>query len=519
MKRIKTSFYLLIFLVASFAGCKKADQFYETLQALPQIDYRVEHAYKSSYLVGDTMRVSGRLQPQNGLKIMVGGIEAPIVKTDSVPYTIATGLVFLDRVSIVIKETMIGKARQVELVSGEHRVAGAPIDVYPAVEPGAFTKSLTSATLKTFSNANNVFFHCQNGKGDVYYYAPSSRDIRHIKKDGSEEVIYDLSRSIETGSNSLVVLLLAGGVDADSKHLFFSAGVSTGGYRLCKIDLATKQLSILNRSNTVTNPYEGRVGTVNMIVTGIYPDKQGNAYLAIGMGNDALIANDGQPFMPDALAYYKVADSSVSYIFSTLGVDAGLPAGTPVVPVRSGSFFTFRISAEEGIAYFIGRNNNTISFTIEVFDLETRTNLYAFSTNNSNPGTLTFMDVAGALPRLQLLLGLGYQPEAAFGFMPMPGRKLQTLLYQYISGAVIGQGTENIASRCGFPRWVVFDFNQERTYAYAPGRFEQGGQLFQPVSSLTPRVSKEDQLLNYDEEGNLYATANGKAVLIRTQPQ
>src|ERR1700744_3701377 len=83
-KRPFTFFLAFSFLLAAFNGCKKADRFYDKLTNLPQIDYSQNYVYKPAYVVGDTMVIYGRLQPQNNLQITIGSTTAQIVNTTQV---------------------------------------------------------------------------------------------------------------------------------------------------------------------------------------------------------------------------------------------------------------------------------------------------------------------------------------------------------------------------------------------------------------------------------------------------
>lgn len=521
-KRLLSKLFTLGLMLSALASCKKSDHFFTKLQSLPQVDYSTSNAYKSAYTVGDTMCITGRLQPQNGLKITIGGVKATIVKADTIPYNLPGGLEagnsHLERAYLLITDKMVGKAQEVKITTGGYSITGAAVDIYPAVEPGSFSKSLKAVAVKPFADPNNTFLFCQNGKGDVYYYAAATKDLRHIKKGGSEEILYDLSESLDTGSQVLVTSFLAGGINPQGTKLYFSVSTSQG-YRLYMLDLGSKELNLLNQSTGLAEPYEGQIDKINLLVTGIYPDSAGNLYLAIGLGNGKLLTNDGSVFLPDALARYNLAENKVSYIYKNFyrsSTSGRLPGAYITNVTISYSITGFAISPDENLLYLLGQNTGTFNKTIEVFDLDVSTKLVAFNTGNSTNG-LTQLDVIGPFSKLQLNMGVGtpYAAEAAFGYLPMPGKRLQILLYQYLQ--INSVGTGNIPPQYGFPRWITFDFDQQRSYAYAPGRFNSGGYVFGLTRNTQPVATKEDRLLNYDEEGNLYMTANGKSVLIKTQ--
>lgn len=136
---------------------------------------------------------------------------------------------------------------------------------------------------------------------------------------------------------------------------------------------------------------------------------------------------------------------------------------------------------------------------IKLYDLSAHIFLQEVHPNFSSSSTITQYDAVAPFSGLQIKLKYG--ADNSFGYLPMPGKRLQVLLYQnYAQGA-----------NYGFPKWIVFDFINKRTYAYALGKFQQGdnGQYV---------FRESDQLLNYDEGGNLYMTGNGISYLLKTNP-
>ncbi len=504
------------FLLSALISCKKTDQFYDTLNDLPQIDYWT-HSYQSTYIVGDTMVITGKFQPVKNIGIAIGGIPANIIKTDSLIYMVyppggqAAIKTYKQQVSFLITSAMVGKGKEVNITLNGNSLTGSPVDIYSSGGPGSLTDSLKSVVISTFINNSNVFLNCINGKGDVYYYATTSKDLRHIKSDGSEEIVYDLSKSIDPTASVLITTFLAGGVDAQERYLYFSVSTSRG-YRFCRLDLSTKQLSTLNQSVTLAAPYEGAIGSVNLIVTGIYPGAGNIVYLGIGTGTTI---NGLQ--VPDAVASYDITTAKVTYIYKQIArIDGATYSEMPGVSLRAielGNVSSLRISPDENILYALEAGFAQDATTnIEVFDLQERIRIKQLITVNLRANSF---NVINPFTALQINIGGGSAPDYAFGYLPMPGQRLQVLLYQFIAST--SNTTQNIANQNGFPKWITFNFNEERTYTYAPGRFEQGNYIFQPTQRLSPKSTAIDQLLNYDAAGNLYMTVNGKMALIKTQ--
>jgi hypothetical protein len=505
-----SKFILCCVLIVTFQACKKADKFYDTLGKLPQIENNAKYAYKTAYIIGDTMIITGRLQPQNNLKITIGGVTAPITKTGTVFYDTHDSTTIMDQIGLLITPEMEGKSREVKVTSGGYNVTGAAIDVYSEGGKGSFTNSLKAMTVKNFSDSQQLFLFCLNGKGDTYYYSLTTRDIRHIKKDGTEEVVYDLSNGLDPSGNVLVSAFLTGGVDPLGQYLYFSVQTNIG-YSLLQLNLQNKTLSTLNSSSDLSAPYEGNINNVHVIVTGIYPDAKGNLYLSLGLGNNALLPNSREPFIPDAIARYNKASGKLTYVYKQIykfgtTTYADMPGTSFVSGGPGNSHLTeLRFSPEESLFYAL--ETNAITNTFQIFDLTAPLLLQTFSTDLS--GASSVFDVIAPFSGLKLGLGEA-QPDRSFGYLPLPGKRLQTLLYQSTSGF-------NGAGKNSFPKWVVFDFTDQRTYAYAPGKFDQGKYVFQPTFYLSPKSTVIDAMLNYDEQGNLYSTANGKMTLIKTQ--
>nr|WP_199077704.1 hypothetical protein [Pedobacter sp. ASV19] len=478
----------IVFLLAcTILSCKKTDKFYNKLQNLPQIDQSAANAYKSAYIVGDVMIITGSLQPKNNLQISIGGITADIVKTDSIKnpqQSLAGRRPFIDRVYVSITAAMVGKNQQVKVTSDGYSTIGPAIDVYTPGGRGSFSTSLFAAKLTDFSS-ENVLLYCQNGKGDVYYYVPDTQTIVHIKKDGTQQAVYNLSSLVPS-------LFLCGGVDPVGNKLFFSIQAA-GIYGFYQLDLHSKAIVLLNQSVSLSAPYEGRIGSVHMVVTGVYPDSAGNLYLGLGQGN-----KQNMPFfLPDAIAKYSLADGKITYLYKSI-VFGNSFTNMPGISLNAGNTPTgLRFSPDENLLYLLQTSYiDAVTGVIAIYDLSASLKIQEFTTSNTTDDASQYQAIA-PLNGLHINMGEGSNPAWSFGFLPMTGRRLQMLLYQNYKQAV----------NYGFSKWIVLDFIDKRTYAYAPDNFSQNGYSF----------FTKDLLLNYDEEGNLYATGNNLSAIIKTQ--
>lgn len=170
-------------LVVGFQACKKADKFYDTLGKLPQIENNAKYAYKTAYIIGDTMIITGRLQPQNNLKITIGGVTAPIAKTGTVFYDTHDSTTIMDQIGLLITPAMEGKSREVKVTSGGYSVTGAAIDVYSEGGKGSFTNSLKAMTVKKlFGQPTTFSFLPQRKRGYLLLFINHQRYKAHQKR-------------------------------------------------------------------------------------------------------------------------------------------------------------------------------------------------------------------------------------------------------------------------------------------------------------------------------------------------
>lgn len=485
---VKTSLVLWGIFIA-VTGCKKSDNFYEKLQAIPQIINDGEKAYQPSYVVDDTLTMYGVLMPEKSV-ITIGGITAKVTAIDSVGYVGLAGDL-IDKVSILITKEMIGKNQEVKVTNGEQSTLGASIDVYDKFGPGTISSELEAVLLRSLSGKQPFFLHCQNGKGDVYYYSGANKSLIHVDKDGLETTAYDLSGTV-TPAGEVITEFNAGGVDPTGKSLYFSAKAGNA-YLLCKIDLASRALSVLNRSTTTSAPYEGSINDVHMLVSGIYPDSSGNLYLSIGFNKDGTAS-----YIPDAIARYDVQSNRVSYVYNQIFSSRvqDLPGKNIKV---SGRAVNLRFSPDERLLYLIQESAFDVSTVIDVFDLQSGVKVQTFNTKNSTG--LSLYNVIASFSSLHINLTAGFDAGTDYGYLPMPGKRLQSLLYSEI----FNKSPQEVA-QLGLPKWVTFDFNEQRTYALTPGRFRLDGSY---------QFRGSDELLNYDENGELYTSSNGKAYLLK----
>lgn len=496
MKYVRLSINML--LVVVFGSCNKANEFYDTLDALPQIVNTTGYAYNSTYIVGDTLKIVGKLNSyQPDFSISIGGVSAEITDIDSVAIT---GGTMREQVSLLITEEMAGRGREVKVSSGGHSTMGASINVYTEGGEGSFDAILSNRLVASLGNSTNVFLHCISGKGEVYYYDPTDNKLYRIEKDGTQNELYDFNGGI--GSSDIPLSeFVAGGVTPDGETLYFSAKTADNDYVFARIDLANTSLSIINRSAVIASPYQGNANSAQIVVSGIYPKDNGTVYIGVGFHS----GRDGT-FIPGAFARYNSTDNSLTYVFKEYTFfRRGNYTGMPGTQLDMSYTCEFRVSPTEDLLYliqssYLGGNVNNI----DVYELSAGVHLQNLESTESS--VTTKYNVVNVFSGLSIPLTYN-EPGTAYGYLPVRDRRLQVLMYQQVNNSVTA------ANQLGFPRWIVLDFEEERTYSYAKDRFRIGSYAFRRLG-----INRQDLLLNYDEEGNLYSTANGLTALIATRP-
>ncbi|NML39612.1 hypothetical protein HHL17_20600 [Chitinophaga sp. G-6-1-13] len=491
-----------------FSSCYKADNFKNTLDALPQVSYQTGYSYRTSYTVGDTMKITGRLQPNNGLKIRIGNEDAVIVAADSLhfrPFTGDTATIFMDWVKVLITGNMgSGAEIPVTITSGGRTINAASINIFGQYGEGSFKKSLALTAHADITSPYNIFLNCINGKGDLYFYEYTTGNLQHVRKDGTIETL--LTREQLTGGVYNIQTFIAGGVNPQGTKAWISAQADTT-YAFVELDLGTKKIKVLNHTKTYTAPYTGGIGQVNVKVKAVYPDSKGNVFLVTpGM-------QWGQEKDYSAVAKYNVTDGMISYQFRTAVSPEGLPGVDITDPDNPSVLKLPLILPDESVMYLPGSNKLT------VYDLQSRVVIKTLKIQAEAWGVLP-NSYTGSFNGIKInfnsYIGNNSTPETGFGFLPRPGQKLIFLLYQYLDGRTLGMGNNNIAPLVGGPKWMAFDFAESRTYQYAP-QADLSNFVFEPFNAPgKPASIFSDQLLNYDEEGHLYATANGRKKIIRT---
>lgn len=505
-------------IITLLSSCDDAEQFKQTLDDLPQINSTSTYKYKSAYGVGDTLTITGFLYPEKGLKITVGGVEAPVFKRKDIEVKSSAGETYtLNQVSFVITEKMgIGSNRSVLVNTAGNTVQGASIEIYEIGGKGSFSAPLGLEEIIKFNTnrRQNVYLHCINGTGSIYYFDYVSKDLRRLRKGETEPEIILTATQLKTDQNGSFTLskFLAGGINPQETKAWISVQTSTSTeVSFAEIDLENKTLERLNISTSIATPYTGNIGEVNMKASGIFPDSQGNVYLWIGSTSSAP-QDLSAASRASAVAKYDSGTRRLEYIFRTKNADSSYPG--VMLPLSKTSVpFSMYIAPDEALLYVFYQNTvnylyNTADIPSQaVINLNSKAAVMIFTPTNF---VYEYTSYLGPFSNIKIaydfVQGATYYPNAGrnFGFMPLPDMRFLILWYQK---TLLTSGFPSSS----FPKWLVADFKEKKMYQYHTGRFEQKDYTLSDNSTGRP-----DQVLNYDDEGHLYMTASERQVLVKT---
>lgn len=493
-------------------SCRKAEQYYEKLDAQPE----VKLIYNAVYGVGDTMVFQGRLNPKKNLEINIGGINARILSVERYlnPNTSTIKPDSLDLVKLLItKEMGIGINRLIEVSSGGNTIECPAIEIVEGNSEGYLQGQLQLVKQADIS-PGAVALYCQNGSGNIYLWKLDN-SVTKIAKDGSSNQVLTSSVFKDASGVFTVNSFTAGGVDPAEQNLYFAALTQDGAadnagnnvYRLCRYNLQTRTLTTLNRtliskSDQKTlgdyQPFEGNINSAKLFnCTTLAPDSKGNIYINIGNYAAARLSADGTlqylfkvlnssslPKVWDAQnnKYYFISD--LNGLFPGVGIN-GVPKAW---------------DTEAGLMYGIPAGG-AINFV--QYDLLTRTTAYTLAAKFSP------IIYGGATPYISgsfnTLSGLYEVSDArepgVFGYLPLPGEKVLVLYYQGIESSLTNKYYDQ------YPALATRNFREKAGRRYAPGKLIRNGYV----------MGKLDQMLNYDAEGMVYMTANNNTQIVKTK--
>ncbi|WET67040.1 hypothetical protein [Sphingobacterium sp.] len=530
MKTIRDNllYYLVaVLLLQMVSACNKSNDFKAKLDRIPQISNEDDFIYLRAYGIGDTLDIVGAFD-REVVQVNIGDAEnVPIAVKDSVVKKDAgnhDNKTILDRIRIIITPNMgVGPYKKVSLRIDENLTLGHDIEIFNKYGPESFKKPLELQTLDIMTDAGNVFLQCINGKGDLYWFDHLTKSIIHKNKTGTNTSLVTMAQ-LKEGIPGFTNFI-AGSVNPQGTKLWFLAKAA-GQDQFLEFDFSTGKIKVLNNGEQINATYEGKISQVKLShVVGIYGGSKGNIYLRIHE-NDA-----------DAIAIYNEVSASVRYIFNyKQDVSSGPPNLYPGIVIRTEpneifSFGNLKILPDENTLYLFGRK--TVSFLgeelvvqqVQLFDLETQSKLPGVTflpipVDNQVNNTM-YPSYLGPFDTFRIKVNNLMEPSKSdqlFGWMPMPGYRLQTLLYQYYWGEISPAKYGDLSQLNNLPQWSVFNFKTRHHYLYAPGKLNMRDYHLDPYFDPdNPKLTSQiDELLNYDEDGHLYMTGNGRALILKT---
>lgn len=272
-------------------ACKDADTFYEVLDAQPEI----VADYQTLYMVGDTLTIRGRLNPENNLEIFIGDIKAEIFETTTEQPTNSS--LILDVAKIRITEAMgIGADRSIQITSGNATISAPSIEIVGDANAAVLDRQLQLVKVADLP-PRAVPLYCRNGKGNVYAWSSDSKKLFRITAaDGHTAEVFTEVQCVDVRGAFTINEFNAGAVSPDERYFYFSAKVSEEGqdrtielFKFCRFDIQNGEFTTLNRTEysllrsrrtlATAQPFEGKVDDVKIYkITGLYPDAEGRVY-------------------------------------------------------------------------------------------------------------------------------------------------------------------------------------------------------------------------------------------------
>jgi hypothetical protein len=523
MTRKPTYSRILLFLtvIASLGACKKADEYYKFLNDQPEI---ITY-YAKVYTIGDTLKLEGRLNPANNLQIRIGDIPATILSATKRGHFISGSMHeskqadTIDLVRIIITEAMgIGPDRQISITSNGITITPPSIEIVANSTIGYLPAPLRFIPFYTLKTGQRTLF-CRNGTGAIYLWNTDG-SISLLKSDGSLIQIMDTSQFQDSFGTFTVTAFNSGGVDAAEKFIYFSVTSTDNGadnaqniiYRLCKYDIASKQLTTLNRTAYAIDskqhtlaaamPFEGNINAVKLfIVDGIYPDSKGNVYLRLGSHFLTKLNNEGKysyllkTTLYDGSFLPEILNPTTNNPYDIGKIHAIFPG------VQISSYTFDAVDPENGIMY--GRSSK-----LARYDMNNQAELYVMPDIWAAPNLPKEVHASGSFNILSGPSANSYDTPAlrTAGYMPLPNDGLLVLLFQDLI-------EKNPAWKGQAPLLQRLDFKKRQGMRYAPGTLQTNGYKMMAGDYYT---GTDDEMLNYDKDGHIYLTADTHSVIIKT---
>lgn len=284
-----------LLLLLLLGACTDTDKFFDEQIKQPEI---ILSSLKSVYSVGDTLTITGRLNPENNLSIHIGNADATILSTKDASGFSGSFKLKKEEVKVIIsKEMGVGLNKQITVTSAGITVTGPAIEIVGDASYALLGRQLQLQKVADIPS-QSMRVYCRSGNGNAYFWNATTNKLSKITAaEGSLTEVFSTASCVDANGLFSILEFNAGGISPDEKYFYFSAKVQETDqsrlielYKLCRYNLQTKEFSTLNRTEyslvrsrrtlAATQPCEGKVGEVKIFkITAIQPDAAGNLYV------------------------------------------------------------------------------------------------------------------------------------------------------------------------------------------------------------------------------------------------
>ncbi len=340
--------FLFIAAILLWSSCKKVDEHAVMVKSQPWFaDHYtqfngthmapIDWTYPKDVVVGDTIMLIGKLFPTvSGTSITIGGV--PVTIQDTARLTMnATFYSPQDPIDairfVVTKEMGVGPNRKVCVTANGVTAYGPPINI-KLINSGNMRTDTTRwvdeiATWKPTdmaaysSNNYSLLYSVSNDKnGNIYFQ--NSLGVQSLIN-GQFTSLYQVGANVkdDKGNSFTFQQFIGSAVAFDGDYLYISAETKENStdatdnyiFRLCKLNLASKQLTTINRTlvkrvnATVAEKsfsFQGNVSSLKIVAMILNTDVNGTLYYTNAYAEDNL--TDNHSFWHNGIASGSVGD-------------------------------------------------------------------------------------------------------------------------------------------------------------------------------------------------------------------
>lgn len=487
-------------------SCNDADIFYAKLNKQPEVISN----FKAAYFIGDTVTISGRLNPGNNLSVHVGDLQAPLVNITKIYPD-------LDAVKIIITESMgVGESIPITLTSDGITIPVTSIEIVGDANIAVLNKQLQLVKVADIPAKASIVY-CRNSNGNTYFWDAAEKKLFKIDSKGNKTEVFNEYKCKEAGFS--IDEFNAGGISPDERYFYFSAKIKEENqdytlelYRFCRFELPTEILpnggglislnrteySLMRSRRTLqaAQPFEGNVDAVKIYkITSIWPDSAGNVYCNL-MDHflTMLGGNNHYSYLVDFIHNNSFEGGFIPQIYNSNSEVKDYYSRAQVhqlLPGLKAPQFNY-IDPETKIGYSKDISNRTLTLT-DLFS--------SFQTGKYMSNYLKMSQSEIPYASASLSTFNGGLVDNIGNSLPVSGKLIGLYFREQINSYF-----DSFYQKYELPALCEIDLENKRSRRYAPKRLILNG--FDIKSNY--------QLLSLDKEGMIYMVANGGTVIVKT---